>query len=66
MIVRLIKKSKIYNFTLPAEIAGNYWIKDNDYLGNERNLINVEEENGQWKTVDICRGNIWGVPWNGY
>ena len=49
MIVRLIKKSKIYNFTLPTEIAGNYWIKDNDYLGNERNLINVEEENGQWK-----------------
>lgn len=49
MIVRLIKKSKIYNFTLPTEVAGNYWIKDNDYLGNERNLINVEEEQGQWK-----------------
>lgn len=49
MIVRLIKKSKIYNFTLPTEVAGNYWIKDNDYLGNERNLINVEAEQGQWK-----------------
>ena len=49
MIVRLIKKTKIYNFTLPTEISGNYWITDNDYLGNTRNLINVEECNGQWK-----------------
>ena len=49
MIVRLIKKSKIYNFTLPTKVSGNYWITDNDYLGNTRNLINVEEENGYWK-----------------
>ena len=49
MIVRLIKKKKIYNFTLPTKIAGNYWITDNDYLGNVRNLINVEEDNGRWK-----------------
>ena len=49
MIVRLIKKKKIYNFTLPTKISGNYWITDNDYLGNVRNLINVEEENGKWK-----------------
>ena len=49
MIVRLIKKSKIYNFTLPTKISGNYWITDNDYLGNVRNLINVQEYNGEWK-----------------
>ena len=49
MIVRLIKKKKIYNFTLPTEISGNYWITDTDYLGNSRNLINVEEEKGNWK-----------------
>ena len=49
MIVRLIKKKKIYNFTLPTKISGNYWITDNDYLGNVRNLINVEEDNGRWK-----------------
>ena len=49
MIVRLIKKKKIYNFSLPTKIAGNYWITDNDYLGNTRNLINVEEFNGKWK-----------------
>ena len=49
MIVRLIKKKKIYNFQLPTEISGNYWITDNDYFGNTRNLINVEEYNGEWK-----------------
>ena len=49
MIVRLIKKKKIYNFILPNEISGNYWITDNDYLGNVRNLINVAEEDGKWK-----------------
>ena len=49
VIVRLIKKSKIYNFTLPTKVSGNYWITDNDYLGNVRNLINVEEEDGNWK-----------------
>jgi len=49
MIVRLIKKKRIYNFSLPTKIEGNYWITDNDYLGNTRNLINVEEHNGKWK-----------------
>ena len=34
---------------MPNKVAGNYWITDNDYLGNTRNLINVEEYNGQWK-----------------
>ena len=49
MIVRLIKKKRIYNFSLPTKVEGNYWITDNDYLGNTRNLINVEEYNGRWK-----------------
>ena len=49
MIVRLIKKKKMYNFSLPTKISGNYWITDNDYFGNTRNLINVEEYNGEWK-----------------
>ncbi len=49
MIVRLIKKSKIINFNLPTTIIGNYWITDTDYLGNTRNLINVEEFDGKWK-----------------
>lgn len=49
MIVRLIKKKKIYSFSLPEKVSGNYWITDNDYYGNTRNLINVEESNGEWK-----------------
>ena len=49
VIVRLIKKKKIHNFILPTKISGNYWITDNDYFGNTRNLINVEDYNGQWK-----------------
>lgn len=49
MIVRLIKKTKIYNFSLPNQISGNYWIKDDDRNGNERNLINVEASDGKWK-----------------
>ncbi|MBQ6135641.1 MAG: type VII secretion protein EssC [Bacilli bacterium] len=49
MIVRLIKKRKIYNFFLPIKVSGNYWITDKDYYGNTRNLINVEESDGEWK-----------------
>lgn len=49
MIIRLIKKTKIYNFSLPTKVSGNYWIKDDDRYGNIRNLINVESENGVWK-----------------
>ena len=49
LIVRLIKKTQIYNFSLPTEVSGNYWITDNDKLGNIRNLINVQESDGRWK-----------------
>ena len=48
MIVRLIKRSRIYNFHLPSVVSGSYWITDIDGLGNTRNLINVEEQNGMW------------------
>lgn len=27
---------------------------------------NMFQENGSWRSVDICRGNIWGTPWHGY
>lgn len=38
-----------------------------NYIHHGNNhYYNKFKENGQWKTVDICRGNIWGVPWNGY
>ena len=58
VIVRLIKKSKIYNFTLPTKVSGNYWITDNDYLGNVRNLINVEEEDGNWNIKSVFETKI--------
>ena len=46
MIVRLIKRTKIYNFKVPETITGNYYITDIDGLGNSRNLVNVEENDG--------------------
>lgn len=49
MIIRLIKRTKIYNFHLPTTVQGNYWITDLDNLGNVRNLINVEEDEGYWR-----------------
>ena len=49
MIVRLIKRTKIYNFNLPAKISGNYWVTDIDSLGNVRNLVNIEEYEGEWR-----------------
>lgn len=49
MIIRLIKRTKIYNFHLPTTVQGNYWITDLDNLGNVRNLVNVEEDNGAWR-----------------
>ncbi len=49
MIIRLIKRTKIYNFHLPTTVEGNYWITDLDNSGNVRNLINVEEAEGNWR-----------------
>ncbi len=46
MIVRLIKRTKIYNFRLPKTITGAYWITDMDGLGNIRNLVSIEETDG--------------------
>ena len=49
MKVLIIKNNQIINYDLPSKIFGNYWIKDTDLNGHERNLINVEEFNGKWK-----------------
>ncbi len=48
MIVRLIKRTKIYNFTLPTIISGNFWITDVDGLGNIKNLISIEAKDDFW------------------
>ena len=44
MLVYILNKEKLTSFTLPSIISGSYWIKDS----NEKNLINISEENGKW------------------
>ena len=58
MIVRLIKRTKIYNFHLPTVVSGNYWITDLDNSGNTRNLINIEEDNGYWRLYSNFEAKI--------
>ncbi len=58
MLVYVISKQKQISFTLPSKIYGNYWIQDIDENNNEKNIINISENNGQWvaysnKTVKI-------------
>lgn len=48
MIVRLIKRTKIYNFPLPTTISGTFWITDMDGLGNTKNLISIEAKDDLW------------------
>ena len=48
MLVSLIKKDRIYSVTLPLNVNGTYWVSDVDKNGNERNLINIDERNGEW------------------
>ena len=45
MLITLIKKDKILNFTLPMEIRGNYWIKDKDEHGKEKNPYDTVYQN---------------------
>ena len=51
MKVILIKNGRLYNYTLPQEVKDNYWITDIDSFDNVRNLINIEEDNGNWVLV---------------
>ena len=48
VLVSLIKRDKIYSVTLPLAIDGTYWVSDRDKNGNERKLVSIEEQNGQW------------------
>ncbi len=62
MLVYIINKGKLTSFTLPSKIYGSYFIKDEDEFGNERDLINIKEENGRWvaysnKTVKVLLNN---------
>ncbi len=62
MLVYVISKQKLINFTLPSKIYGNYWIRDLDDNGEEKNIINISEYNGKWaafsnKSVKIIINN---------
>jgi len=48
MLVSLIKKERIYSVVLPLSVNGTYWVSDRDKNGNERKLVSIVEENGQW------------------
>ena len=48
MLVSLIKKERIYSVTLPLAVNGTYWVSDRDKNGNERKLVSIEEQNGEW------------------
>ncbi len=48
MILNLIKAKQIFTLTLPKKIKGQYWMSDEDALGNLRELISVEAIKGKW------------------
>ena len=57
MQVVVIKKEKLYKYPFPNEFVSNYWIKDNDEFGNERNLIMLAKRENSWFLIanDVCR-----------
>lgn len=48
MIVTLIKENEYFDTTLPDKIKGQFWLKDKDSIGKERNLISIEAIDEQW------------------
>lgn len=57
MQVILIKKEKLFKYPFPNKNISNFWIKDYDESGNERELIEMSTEFGKWvlKSNDICQ-----------
>lgn len=48
MKINLLKKDKLFELVLPHKVSGDYWVQDEDYSCNYRNLINVEAVDGKW------------------
>lgn len=48
MIVNLIEKSQIYTTILPERVQGQYWLKDYDAEGMQRDLISIEANGNTW------------------
>lgn len=53
----VIKREKLYKYPFPNEYISNYWIKDDDGYGNQRDLIMVEKKDNLWLLVsnDNCK-----------
>ena len=45
----LIKNDSLNSIIIPDNIWGNYWITDIDENNKNRNLVNIESQNGEWK-----------------
>lgn len=43
-----MKKRKINTITLPEKVGGQYWLQDDNELGQSFDLISIEGVNGQW------------------
>lgn len=48
MILYLIKQERYYSMLLPERVKGQYWMKDFDEKGNERNLFSIEAVGDDW------------------
>ncbi len=48
MVLYLIKQERYYRMLLPDRVKGQYWVKDFDEKGNERNLLSIEAVGSEW------------------
>ena len=57
MQIIIMKKEKLYKHPFPNEYISNYWLKDSDEFGNERDLIMLEKQADSWILIsnDICK-----------
>ena len=62
MLIYILHKDKIYDFSLPAQVEGKLIITDYDDFNSKRNLVNVEAKNNKWF---IYENNNVKISYNG-
>ena len=67
MIVNLIEKNQIFTTILPERIQGQYWLKDLDENGMQRELMSIEAKETGWiaksnRIVSIINGQSEFIP----
>ena len=57
MQIVVVKKENLYKYPFPKEFINDYWIKDFDEFGNERDLIQIQKTDKKWILVsnDNCK-----------